>query len=222
MVIAERTLIMSANYLSYAETSKLIEHILRPIRGRRCRPSQWRDYALMLIMLDAGLRVGETVQLKQGDLTVAGSPVSLLTIRAEIAKTKQARDVPLTDRFQQAVKQLALYHWKRGPHFDHFYAFFTTNPRRHITVRQVQRIIGQAGQKALNRTITPHMLRHTFGTRILKRSNMRVTQKLLGHARITSTEIYTHPDADDMQDAIDRLSQPIIHSNSQKNSQFPE
>ena len=84
-------------------------------------------------------------------------------------------------------------------------SFYATDTQRPITTRQVERIILTASMKALNRPIHPHVLRHTFASRLMKRTNIRVVQQLLGHTSITSTQIYTHPDSDDLQKAINDI-----------------
>lgn len=165
-----------------------------------------RDYCMILMMLDTGLRVGELVKLKQSDLYFYGSCVTQLTVRAEISKTKTERTIPVSARLIAAIQVLKTRVWyKDGAIRDH-YAFYTAIPNCHITSRQVERIVGWLGQTYLGRRLTPHMLRHTFGTRVLRKSNIRIAQKLLGHKRITSTQIYTHPSGEECVRAIADIS----------------
>lgn len=51
------------------------------------------------------------------------------------------------------------------------------------------------------------MLRHTFATRLMQKTNIRVVQQLLGHKSLSSTQVYTHPNADDLQKAIENLNE---------------
>lgn len=174
--------------------------------GRRFLLSH-RNYCMGLFMLDAGLRVGELVRLRQGDIFYAGACVEQLTIRAEIAKTKAERSVPMSPRLALACENLKLKVWYAKPLLRDHYAFYDLEPIHHITERQVERIIKYAGCKIGTPWLTPHVLRHTFGTRVLKKSNLRVAQQLLGHKSITSTQIYTHPDQDDRTNAIKAISE---------------
>lgn len=161
---------------------------------------------MMLLMLDSGLRVGEVVQLRIPDLIYNVQPAKAVLITADAAKNNIERTVPLSARTMTAIEAM-IPRWSRfidapPPH----YAFYTHYPDIPLTTRQVERIIRKAGLLGLNRPIHPHMLRHTFATRLMKITNIRVVQALLGHTHIGSTQIYTHPDADDLQNAIDQLN----------------
>ena len=168
-----------------------------------------RNRAMALIMLETGLRVGEVVQLKWTDLVFATEPVRFLVVRAEIAKTKREREIPVSTRLSNTITQL--YASLEIAEKQHVYAFTNNNgqPGGPLTVRQVQMIFSKAGIEAIGRNVTPHMLRHTFATRLMKLTDIRTVQTLLGHASITSTQIYTHPDKVTMQTAIERMSEDI-------------
>ena len=73
--------------------------------------------------------------------------------------------------------------------------------------RSIGEVVKRAGRRAgLSRRLSPHMLRHTFATRLLRRGvNLRVIQELLGHAQITTTQIYTHVVSQDLEEAIQKL-----------------
>jgi integrase/recombinase XerD len=73
-----------------------------------------------------------------------------------------------------------------------------------MQVRYVQAMVGRVGKKAgLPRHITPHMLRHTYATELLREGlDIREIQQLLGHSRITTTQIYTHVDPVSLQAKI--------------------
>lgn len=165
-----------------------------------------RDYCAFLVMLDAGLRVGELVKLRQQDLYFYGAVVTMLTVRPDISKTKAERVIPLSARLIAAIQMLKEHVWYSDGAIRNHYAFYTSDPGTHITSRQVERIVQFYGNTVIRRRLTPHMLRHTFGTRVLQKSNIRIAQKLLGHKRITSTQIYTHPSGDECTKAIEDIS----------------
>lgn len=165
-----------------------------------------RNICMTLLMLDAGLRVGELCQLKVTDLLFNSLPVHSLTVRAEITKTKCSRAVPLSERTQLSIRRLfanrdfAIYPYLTG------FAFTADNPKIPITTRQVQRIIAAASLGALGFSITPHTLRHTFATRLLRVTDIRTVQELLGHKWVTSTQIYTHPSEQQKTEAIQAMA----------------
>lgn len=168
-----------------------------------------RNYTMALLMLDAGLRVGEVVQLLQTDLMYGGVPVQNLLIRPEIAKTKTERTVPLSGRLRDALKEIRDHYWPAIKDPWQHYAFYQNNHWRRLTTRQVERIIRSAAMKAIGRPVHPHILRHTFGTNVERAAGMRITQELLGHKNIASTQIYTHPNEEDKKRAIDQISESI-------------
>jgi len=165
-----------------------------------------RDYCMILMMLDTGLRVGELVNIRQADLYFYGTIVEQLTVRKEISKTKSERVIPISARLRLAIDNLKHGVWFKDGSIQNHYAFYSGNPRSHITSRQVERIVQFYGNTVIGRRLTPHMLRHTFGTRVLQKSNIRIAQKLLGHKRITSTQIYTHPSGDECVKAVADIS----------------
>ncbi len=164
-----------------------------------------RNYLLFCLMLDAGLRVGEVTKLIWADLWQPGGPVHTLYIRAEITKTHSARYIPLAGRIKEVIELI----------FEHWCLSSGDIPGRgmpaglgdilQITTRQVERIIARASTESIGRAITPHVLRHTFASRLMRTSSIRVVQELLGHKRITSTQVYTHPNSTDLTIAINSL-----------------
>lgn len=164
-----------------------------------------RDLLMCLLMLDAGLRVGELVKLERTDLFTNDLPVSAIRIRARIAKNHRERIIPLSGRIIAAIVQTEIMCWHKPVYQSSFWAFMTHVERRHISRRQVQRIIGTVSQKSIGRQIHPHVLRHTFATRLMRTTNARVVQELLGHKNLATTQIYTHPNHQDLSAAINSL-----------------
>lgn len=164
-----------------------------------------RNMLLFLLMIDAGLRVGEVIKLQIGDLMCEGVPVTNIIVRPEIAKTHRERAIPVSSRLTEAIINAQ----KNLPNWFGFirttYAFLGTTLDKSISARSVQIILAVASKKVIGRVISPHTLRHTFATRLLKVSNIRVVQQLLGHNRLGSTMIYTHPSQDDRVAAIENM-----------------
>jgi site-specific recombinase XerD len=170
------------------------------------RLQQTRDRLIMLLMLDAGLRVSEAISLTISDLHMLNAPVSMIFIRPEISKTKTERSVPVTSRLSDAIQEMWLNVWQAWSFLHYSMAFPDSRKRKHISARQIERIIQTAGMCSIGRPVHPHMLRHTFATRLMKKCNIRIVQTLLGHKALSSTQIYTHVNTQDIQAAIDSLN----------------
>lgn len=182
--------------VDYFGLEKIVSH--RTLHGSR-------NLLICLLLLDAGLRVGELVQLKVSDVWFDDHPVLTFTVRAETTKTNTERTIPLTERTKNAILEYSERH-------DHYAFYKATNflfgqnlQGKHISARQVERIIRKAGQGALGIPVHPHMLRHTFATRLMQKTNIRIVQALLGHKSLQSTQIYTHPNDQDLKKAIDSM-----------------
>ncbi len=165
-----------------------------------------RNYTMILLMLDAGLRVGEVSKLTRSCVMFAGQFCDKVVIPASIAKTKVERTIPMTYRLQEAIKMMDQKIWQFDERRTEEFAFYGPLKYRCLSVRQIQRMVTQTSFDALGVTIHPHVLRHTFATRLMSRTNIRIVQQLLGHKSIQSTQIYTHPNNQDLITAIDSLN----------------
>lgn len=192
--------------LNYAECVTLLD-TLQNDRGtyvQKCRGI--RNYTMALLMLDAGLRVGEVVKLRVSDLWLQNEPVTSIIVRAEIAKRYHERKIPCSERLCNAIKLLAGYYWASCNLPGDSFAFACTSLGNSPTTRRVEQIIKAAGFKAFKRDIHPHILRHTFATRLMSKTSMPVVQELLGHKSIKTTQIYTHPNDQDLKSAIEGIA----------------
>ena len=200
--------------LSETESRKLLSGLTQRDFGKPATYNSHRNGLIGSLLLDAGLRVGELTLLAIDDLTAACGPSRILALRPEITKTKKPREIPLTPTLANQLMTFLPFWQKKWNSVITEWAFPGINPYKHITTRQIRRIIGQAGRVALDINIHPHQLRHTFATRLLRHTNIRIVQKLLGHKSLTSTQIYTHPSTDDCREAIDNLGKKALTGHS--------
>lgn len=163
-----------------------------------------------------GLRVAEVSKLIWRNVNLNDWHTPELTITAETTKTGYARTLPLPQnlyellrRHRDAEKNL----WETRPRAEcdptEIRPFLDTHviTKRNgsaVTIRWYQLVITAAGRRTLNRRIHPHTLRHTFATRLLQETNIRVVQVALGHRSIRSTQIYTHPTMQDLREALQK------------------
>ncbi len=139
--------------------------------------------ALVLLLYSAGLRVGEALRLRVSDID---SERKLIHVRD--GKGRKDRVVMLAD---VALEELRRYWRFERPHH---WLFPGERRDRHMHSRTVQRVVREAAARAgIRKRVTPHTLRHSFATHLLEEgTDLRYIQKLLGHKKSTTTEIYTH------------------------------
>ena len=195
----------SAKTLSTAEQEQLLIALLQPKGLNHTTPKSVRNHLFACLMLDAGLRVGEVVKLQKSHLYFNDNPVHNLILTSDITKNHTERSVPVNARLKEALYEYV----DENPYLEtrpsDMSAWGKTWDAGPITTRQVQNIINKAGWKALGRPVHPHMLRHTFASKLMRITDMRTVQELLGHSSITSTQLYTHPNEDDKKKAVDQL-----------------
>ena len=149
-------------------------------------PIELRDQAMAELFYSSGLRLAELASLDLGDID---SHSRLLTVTG---KGKKSRTVPVGK-----VALGAIAAWLRvRPQLAGEEALFTSNRGRRISLRNIQARLRLRGRRNdMPQDIHPHMLRHSFASHLLESSgDLRAVQELLGHANISSTQIYTHLD----------------------------
>jgi len=141
-----------------------------------------RDQVIIELLYGSGLRVSELVGLNRSDVD---SSSGLLRVRG---KGRKERVVPMTKHALQAIKgyfQLRL---------DSEQALLLNYQGTRLSARSVRRILDKlVNQVSLDQHVHPHMLRHSFATHLLDGgADLRSVQELLGHQKLSSTQIYTH------------------------------
>lgn len=161
----------------------------------------------IVLMGDAGLRIGEMLKLRWQHLWFAEEPVGAIELSSDMTKNRRPRTIPVTMRLHDAARQEIVNVNVLAPDFYKQFVFLNPANGKPYTSRWIQRHILSIGAKTLHKRVTPHMLRHTFATRLMRKCSTRVVQNLLGHSSLTSTQVYTHPNHVDMQTAVDSLNE---------------
>jgi integrase/recombinase XerC len=178
------TLPTKAQRLPKFLTIEQIEALLEaPLKGGKNALSAWRDKAILETFYSAGLRIHELVQLNDDDMDVLGEVVR---VRGKGKKERLAAlGGPAIDALQKYL-ELRVRN-TRGP-------LFVNNRGGRLTARSVQRMLKKYLIAAgLDPSLTPHKLRHSFATHMLDAgADLRSVQELLGHANLSTTQIYTH------------------------------
>ncbi len=191
--------------LTIEESDTLLSHLQKEPLTLHGKRRAIRNTCIALVMLDAGLRVGEVIAIPRSALSWLGEPVSNIDVPAHVAKKGSKRTIPVTLRLHGLLELMQLNLWLPDNRHQDQTAFYNLKSRRALAKQTVGYIIRQAGRLSLHRDIHPHTLRHTFATNLMRTTNARVVQELLGHKNLSSTQIYCHPNQQDLKKAIDSL-----------------
>lgn len=163
-------------------------------------PTGIRNYAIIIMMYRAGLRVQEVCNLVQQDVNFE---TGLIYIQQ--AKGKKDRYVPMDDDIEKSLKA-----WIADrPESNYLFCTLEGGQLMQRYVREVcYRISNKAGvfiqDGTVKKPVSPHKLRHTFLTEVLREgtANIREVQELAGHSSLNTTMVYTHVVMDELQEKI--------------------
>jgi len=157
----------------------------------------WRDRLVMELLYGAGFRVSELVNLKYGDISFEEGVARI------VGKGGKSRICPLGK-----VAMAALQKWKdefapQAGYTDHV---VLSNQGRPWSARQIQLLLKKYLRLAeLPMDITPHKIRHSYATHLLDNgADLRLVQELLGHSKLSTTQIYTHVNLGRLKAVYDR------------------
>jgi len=156
--------------------------------AKRSTPEAKRDRAMLELLYASGMRVSELVSLNLGDVDTKGDSVRCF------GKGHKERIIPI---YRQAAMLVSEYVTEARPHLAHYDvepALFLNRRGERLTRQGFWQILkGYAASAGLEADITPHTLRHSFATHMLSGgADLRSVQELLGHANISTTQVYTH------------------------------
>ena len=147
-----------------------------------------RDRAILELFYSSGLRLAELSGLDLGDLDLGDAVVRVM------GKGAKTRIVPIGGYAREAV--LAWLNVRPACARESEQALFVNRSGTRLGARAIQqRVAVWAQRQGLGRRVHPHMLRHSFASHVLESSSdLRAVQELLGHADISTTQVYTHLD----------------------------
>jgi integrase/recombinase XerD len=179
-------------YLSKEQSNKLIESI-----------SIARHRVIVLLMLDCGLRVSETISLKYNDFDFKNK---LVIVRSLKKHKKETRKVPLSSRLYQ---ELAKFLSKRNNVNPNDYLFPNRSDNSiHITRSAVSKFLANLNKKNLHFDfLNPHCLRHSFGTHHISNGTpLENIKTMLGHVKYDTTLIYSKIPVSVLRENIDKVT----------------
>jgi len=176
------------SFLTEEETVRLIEASCPK------NESGLRDRAILETFYSSGLRISELVGLNLDDVDFIGG---IIKVRG---KGKKERIVPVGDKALQSLRE---YLNKRKKQTQ---SLFLNKRGTRITDRGVRGIVAKYIRiSGMKQRISPHTLRHSFATHLLNRgADLRTVQELLGHASLSTTQIYTHLTTERLKSVYDK------------------
>ena len=159
-----------------------------------------RDRAILELIYGSGLREAEAAALNVGDIDFRNGYVTVL------GKGSRRRKEPVGAEASKALKAYLQARMEQDQPADTESPLFLNQRGGRLTTRSYQNIVAKyAKQAGLAKSISPHGLRHSFATHLLDNgADIRAVQELLGHASVTTTQIYTHVSSARLRSVYDR------------------
>lgn len=189
-------------YLSLEQSQKLLQTSSSvTISENNHHDNSTRNFAIITLFLNCGIRLSELVGLNMKDIDFSENKMNV------IGKGNKERTIYLNKACISAIKSYLAVRPHDGIKADAREALFLSEQKNRISNRTVQYIVKEEFKKAgIDSTkYSVHKLRHTAATLMYKYGNVdiRALQELLGHESISTTEIYTHVDNDQIRSAVE-------------------
>lgn len=178
--------------LSDSETRKMLK------QPNRETFSGFRDFVLMVLFLDCGIRVSEALNLKKEDIDLS---IGLIGIKPEIAKTRVFRQIPISKKTCKIMSDLMDFVRDDCP-----YVFQTCLGEKISTNTVIHQFIEYGRNAGIDKRCTPHVWRHTFARNFVKANGDIFTlQKILGHTTMDMCRKYIQLDSTDLRQKHDQV-----------------
>ena len=164
-----------------------------------------RDWFVLQLGLNTGLRVQEMTDLKCGDLLVSALQGSVIVRKG---KGKKKRRVRINEPFKKDCQFYLRWKHRYGHSVEDEAPLLTSEQGKPLTKRALQKVFKRTMKEAgLASHYSIHCLRHTYGTHLLKASgnNLRIVQEQLGHSSVRTTEVYTSLIESEVGKALSKL-----------------
>ncbi len=170
-----------------------------------------RDKAILELIYSSGLRLAELISLNMNDIDFADQTLTVT------GKGNKMRTIPVGKYARTAIENWLGYRQTMAITSEQ--ALFVSQRGKRISARSVQqRLKNWAIKQGLPIHVHPHMLRHSFASHLLESSSdLRAVQELLGHADISTTQIYTHLDFQHLADVYDKTHPRARHKKDKSN-----
>ena len=178
------------------EVDKEVEDAMR--RYPRLRLMYLRDAAIVKLILFAGLRVGEIIQLHLSDIII-DERKGIVVVRD--GKGTKRREIPLNAKARKAL----LDYLQMRPDVESN-DLFLGQRNEGVQSKTIQRAVQRFAKKAGLKIVTPHIIRHSFAKALIDTGiSLEKVATLLGYSNLNTTRIYTTPSEEELSDALEKL-----------------
>ena len=153
-----------------------------------------RNKCMINLFLNAGLRLSEMLDLRWKDINLQIGQLKVVQ-----GKGNKDRILWINDKMLEELQE-----WRedQAENIESEYVFSTREGKR-LKDSDIRQMIYKYSEKALDKRISPHVLRHTYATDLYRETkDIRLVQKALGHADLSTTMIYTHIVDDELENAL--------------------
>jgi integrase/recombinase XerD len=165
-----------------------------------------RDAAMVGLLLYCGLRCQEVCKLTWQDVFFGSEISTAVKVKTSHEPVNTPRLVDMCDEIRELLQKHRAATMKAEPSTSLQDAVFKSTKRKSpLKNRDLERICDKIYKGPLGKPYPPRTFRHTFATRAMRFTNIRVVQQLLGHKSLQSTQIYTHPTSDDCRQAVQQM-----------------
>lgn len=191
----------------FSPTSQEIRRLLAAVNLRSSFGV--RDYLAIITLCHTGMRIGEANRLQVRNIADQGRIREEIYLPSNITKTKRARTIPLNPIAQMALRRILAFNQERGFSVEPEAPVFPWKNHGFLPIRESERMVQKLREKAgLTAKLTPHTFRHHFASRLVAAGvDLPTVQNLLGHNRLSSTQIYTHTTEERRRNAVMTLLQ---------------
>lgn len=202
-VKAVKETVLAPKWLDKKQRSALLRAVDKEVedavrRYPRLRLMYLRDAAIVKLILFAGLRVGEIIQLRISDLII-DERKGIVVVRE--GKGTKRREIPLNAKARKAL----LDYLQMRPDVE-TNDLFLGQRNGGVQSKTIQRAVQRFAKKAGIKKVTPHILRHSFAKALIDTGiSLEKVATLLGHSNLNTTRIYTTPSEEELSDALEKL-----------------
>jgi integrase/recombinase XerD len=180
--------------ISISEVRRLLDE-----PARQAKQEAKRDTAILHLLYASGMRVSELVSLNLDDIDLEGGYVRCF------GKGHKERLIPIHERAVLVIKEYLGETRPKLVHNEYEKAMFVNARGERLTRQGLWQILKEYAKAVELGSITPHTLRHSFATHMLRGgADLRSVQELLGHANISTTQVYTHLTSEHVRSTYER------------------